>query len=203
MNESLSGTRKAKSASVREARRGMAEVLAHLYFGQHFERVVTDEEGLCSVAGPVNGSVPEVNARIAIAGPCADLAFDIIEPPFPDDETVMRVVENWQVDARDAEPGEMNSILRTRGLVQTVAPWSLAFVRENLDLVEAAAAFFLARNGTLGYQECADQFLGSAIAPSAETLQLSGMTLGFAALRDVDEAVQEHLAEQQYLSEGK
>ena len=77
----------------------MAEVLAHLYFGQHFERVVTDDEGLCSVAGPVDGSVPEVNARIAIAGPCADLAFDIIEPPFPDDETVMRVVENWQFDA--------------------------------------------------------------------------------------------------------
>lgn len=193
-----------------EAQHGVAHALASIHLGHRFEAIERDSNGWCEVRSSSTSSDPETAARIALAGPVADLAnelasHDDIDPDergrniYGDEiyedyqiSTMLRAVDNWKYLALDAQDGEDNDVLRTGGWAKRVAPWALAFVTLNSDLVIEGAKMLMEAHDALDYESFADRFEVRIAMVTQADLVVPQNLLGWAPLDSVDEAVAAH-----------
>ncbi|MDJ0338705.1 hypothetical protein [Cryobacterium sp. PH31-O1] len=193
-----------------EAQHGVAHALASIYLGNSFESIERDSGGWCEVRSSSTNGDPETTARIALAGPCADLAKELRdgEDVDPDqrgreiygDETyedyqvtmMLRAVDNWMYDALDAEEDEANDVVRTDGWVERVAPWTYAFVAVNYDLVVEGSRMLMEADDVLAYEPFVDRFKDRIVTVTPADLVDPARLLKWAPLDSVDKAIAEH-----------
>jgi hypothetical protein len=196
--------------SIREAQHGVAHALAAVYLGCRFESIERNSSGWCEVRSSSMNGGPETTARIALAGPAADLAKELADDEDVDLEqlghdiygdgtyedyqisTTLRAVDNWMYRAIDAEEDEENDILRTAGWVERVAPWTLAFITVNYDLVVEGSKMLMEADDALAYEPFADRFQGRIVEVTLAELVDPERLLDWAPLDAVDKAVTEH-----------
>jgi hypothetical protein len=196
--------------TIEEARHGVAHALASVHLGQRFGSIGRDANGWCELNSSSTSGDPETDARIALAGPSADLASELLddEDVDPDERgreiygnetyedyqvsTMLRAVDNWMYDALDAEEDEENDVLRTNGWAAQIAPWTLAFVTVNFDLVIEGAKMLMGATDVLDYEPFAERFEGRIVEVTSADLIVPERLLSWAPLGSVDEAVAEH-----------
>ena len=178
-----------------EARHVAAHGVAHLHVGQRFGSLGAHAAGWWEVIDPIGGADQIINARIALAGPCMDLAVDLIEEDAYD-AGVGPWLESWRDDVVNKSHGYRHDMVSAAGGVTEVASWSLAFCRVNFDLIDEMAMMLVQTKIPVDYASLAARFGGRTADVDDEALQaaeldFAGLTC---ALERVDEAVAEFLA---------
>ena len=177
------------------ARHGAAHAIAHLHFGVTFGSVGLSPSGWCEVIDPGWAANAQTNARIALAGPCMDLAVDLIEDEG-DEPIVVPWLESWRDDVVNQGDGYRDDMVAARGGVANEAAWALAFCRTNFDLIDEAAMLLVAAATNVEYLTFAAQLDGRTLAVGPDELEAAydDFAGGLLALDVIDEAVIEHLA---------
>ena len=196
--------------STDEAQHGVAHALASIHLGCSFEAIERDSRGWCEVRPSTASKDPEITARIALAGPSADLAKQLRDDDDLDPDqrgreiygdetyedyqvtTMLRAVDNWMYDALDAEADEENDVLRTDGWVERVAPWALAFVTVNYDLLVEGSRMLMEADDVLPHEPFVDRFKDRIVAVTPGDLIVPERLLNWAPLGSVDKAVAQH-----------
>ena len=177
-----------------EARHVAAHGVAHLHVGQHFGSLGAHAAGWWEVIDPHQGTDLITNARVALAGPCMDLAVDLIEEDV-DSAGVGPWLESWRDDVVQKSHGYRHDMVAARGGVSAAASWSLAFCRVNFDLIDEMAMMLLQTEVPIEYSTLAARFGGRTA--DVDDVSLQDAELDFAgqtyALERIDEAVAELL----------
>ena len=177
------------------ARHGAAHAIAHLHFGVAFGSVGLSPSGWCEVIDPVWTANDRTSARIALAGPCMDLAVELIEDEG-DEPIVLPWLESWRDDVVNHEDGYRDDIVAARGGVANEAAWALAFCRANFDLIDEAAMMMVTAATNVEYLEFATQLNGRTLTVGRDELEAAydEFAGGLLSLDVIDEAVIEHLS---------
>lgn len=178
---------------VREARHGAAHALAHIYFGQRFISVGPNAEGICEIVKPVWGVDPATNARIALAGPCTDLAVDLVEDGDDRDATILNSLTTWREDVFSTEHVYFDDLMTAGGWMIDAAPWSLAFINVNQELIDEGAKMLIDSGRQVSYASFSAQFQGRAA--DVDTGSVEDAHLIFAGSLQSLELVEEAVAQ--------
>jgi hypothetical protein len=179
------------------ARHGAAHVVAHVHLGVTFGSVGLNAAGWCEISAPEWGVDVVANARIALAGPCMDLAVDLIEDA---DEVEYPIAlswfESWRDDVVSGDGGYRDDMLAADGCVANEAAWALAFCRANLDLIDEAASMLMKAHTNVDFPILAARLHGRTKGVDTAALELADADLigGWQSLEAVDDAVREYLS---------
>lgn len=179
------------------ARHGAAHVVAHLYLGLRFGSAGLNAAGWCETVDPEWGADAGVNARIALAGPCMDLAVDLIEDA---DEAECPIalswLETWRDDVVNGEAGYRDDMLATGGRVAHEALWALAFCRVNFDLIDEAASMLMEADTRVEFPIFAARLQGRINGVDTAALEIADTDFagGWQSLEAIDDAVREYLS---------
>lgn len=160
-----------------EACHGVAHALAALHFGQTFEAVVRAPTGLYEVSALEKGLDDEIGARIAIAGPCADLAIALLESDEGPEFALNDELDQWLSDARYGHGMITTDLATAKPHMTGATTWGHAFAEANLDLIRDAAEVLLALGGVMTYSDFRDRWIASVESVSDEALSSSAEIL--------------------------
>ena len=93
-----------KDTEFEVARHVAAHAIAHLHMGQSFRSVGAHAAGWWEVIEPIWGTDQGTNARVALAGPCLDLAVALVEEDG-DFALVGSWLETWRDDVASRPQG--------------------------------------------------------------------------------------------------
>ena len=142
------------------AQHGAAHALAHLHFSQRFVSVGGGPEGSCEIEHPVWGPDAQINARIAMVGPCVELAIDLAEDPSDALATVRNTLTTWLEDVTSSAHGYWDDLMKADQWISDASPWALAFAYANHALIDEAAVALIKAGGRLTFEAFAPQFEG-------------------------------------------
>jgi len=118
----------------------------------------------------------ETKARVAMAGPCTDVAVDLIEAPNPV-ITLANILFTWRDDLLGAGGGQFDDLIETGTFISEAAHWALAFVNENQPLLEVlAAAIVQSYPHHLDYAHCRLIASDNIVGVSRDALEAADMT---------------------------
>lgn len=180
------------------ARHGAAHAVAALHLGATFGSVVPTADGGCELVGPIWSDDRLVTARVSMAGACLDMEIDLLEDDGDPNVTEIHWLETWRDDVERGEGGYRDDIVATNGLIAQAAPWALAFVRANAELIDEVAAIMIdAGAAGVDFDVLAARFGGLATEPNQDELDTADLTFtGAARSFDlIDDAVASYLAE--------
>lgn len=172
--------------SFMEACHAVSHGLAILHHGLTFEAVQVGANGFYDIRPASSDVEPDVIARIAMAGPCVDLAIQMLES---DDTTVEAVLTEhmarWTSDVTYNHDGYVTDLYDARGHLREAAAWALAFSESNLDLIRRAAEALINSGGVMSFDEFQNQFV-----EAIEGVDQSSLTESIRILFAVDDAIE-------------
>lgn len=177
------------------ARHGAAHIIAALHLGQRFGSMGPNSVGWYEIVPPIRTPDLQTDARIALAGPCMDLAVELIE--FEGDApVVLGSLESWRDDLVNHESGYRYDMIAARGGAADAAAWSLAFCRVNFDLIDEAAMMLVHATTNVDYRDFAARLHGRTkdVDSGALDVAWSDFAGGSGQLDRMDEAVLERLS---------
>lgn len=176
------------------ARHVAAHAIAHLHMGQSFHSVGAHTAGWWEVIDPIWATDPRANARAALAGPCMDLAVDLVEENG-DSALVGSWLESWRDDVASSPQGYRYDMVNATGGVADAAGWALAFCRVNLELIDELAVTITAEHAAVDYATIVARFHGRTADVDQRTLDAAELDfLGHSrGLDRIDEAVADYL----------
>ena len=159
-----------------EAVHGAAHALAFLHFRIPFGSVGVDDEGHCKVFSPSRIMDEEIKAKVAMVGPCVNLAIDLIEASNKI-QTLANILFGWRDDVLGEGRGHFDDLIDTGSFIPDVTPWALAFVNENQALLELLATKLVKTSGVLAYSDCQIIGLRNVVGVSSAALEEADLTL--------------------------
>jgi hypothetical protein len=176
------------------ARHVAAHAIAHLHMGQSFHSVGAHTAGWWEVIDPIWATDPRANARVALVGPCRDLAVDLVEENG-DSTLVGSWLETWRDDVASNPQGYRHDMVAASGAVADAASWALAFCRVNLEMIDELATTLTKEQAPVDYAAIVARFHGRThdIDPEALSAANHDFVGQTRPLDRIDEAVADYL----------
>jgi len=174
-----------KDTEFEVARHVAAHAIAHLHMGQSFRSVGAHAAGWWEVIEPIWGTDQGTNARVALAGPCLDLAVALVGS----------WLETWRDDVASRPQGYRHDMVDAAGSITDAVAWALAFCRANLELIDELAWALTKMHAPVDYALISARFSGRSADVDPATLNVAERDLvGHGrALARIDEAVADYL----------
>ncbi|WP_161886736.1 hypothetical protein [Marisediminicola antarctica] len=164
----------------------MTHGFAILHHGLTFEAIQVGANGFYDIRPAQSDVEPDVIARIAMAGPCVDLAVQMLESGDTTSDAVLSEhMARWTSDVTYNHDGYVTDLYDARGYLREAAAWALAFSESNLDLIRKAAENLIDNGGVMSYDEFQIRF-----ADAIEAVDQTILTDSIRILFTVDDAIE-------------